>query len=53
MSAKITIDCAPITLQHNAVYDDIEKVKEATEIYIKIEPEKEQMLIGLVEQFMT
>ena len=48
-------NCKPIFLGHNAVYSEEtgEKVQEATEIYIEIEPEKEQDLANLVNQFMS
>ena len=50
----INNNCTPIYLGHNAVYgDDGEKIEEATEIYIEIEEEKEQLLNDLVNQFMA
>ena len=50
----ITNGCSPTVLCHNTIYnDDGEKISEATEIYIEIEPGKEEMLTDLVNQFMT
>ena len=50
----ISNECKPIKLSHNAVYDDDgNKISEATEIHIEIEPEKEEMLTDLVNQFMS
>ena len=47
-------NCKPIYLGHNAMYDEnCKKVKEATEIYIEIEEEREQELTGLVNLFMS
>lgn len=47
-------DCEPVSLNHNAKYNENgEKTQEATEIYIAIDEEKEQMLSGLVNQFMS
>ncbi len=47
-------DCTPVSLTHNTTYnEDGTKAQEATEIYIEIEPEKEEMLTNLVNQFMT
>lgn len=41
-------------LNHNAIYSERgERIKEATEIYIEIEKEKEQELTNLVEEFMS
>jgi hypothetical protein len=50
----INNDCQQIMLSHNANYSEYgEKTKEATEIHIEIEPEKEQQLVALVSQFMS
>lgn len=49
----IANNCFPTILSHNTVYEDGEKVTEATEIYIEIEPEKEGLLTDLVNQFMS
>lgn len=47
-------NCKPLFLMHNAEYNDLgEKIAEAMEIYIEIEPEKEQELTNLVNQFMS
>lgn len=47
-------DCIPKKIEHNANYNlEGEKIEEATEIYIEIEEEKVQKLIGLVNQFMS
>ena len=47
-------NCIPVYLGHNAEYDEEGyKTKEATEIYIEIEEEKEEELTDLVEQFMS
>ena len=47
-------NCTPISLNHNAFYNEEGiKTKEATEIYIEIEEEKEQELTDLVNQFMS
>lgn len=46
-------DCKPIELSHNAQYSENSKVSEATEIYIKVESEKETLLNQLVQQFMA
>jgi len=47
--------CKPIALTHNAKYDELLGIKtqEATEIYIVFEPEKEDLLNQLVQQFMS
>lgn len=50
----ISKKCAPMFLNHNAIYSERgERIKEATEIYIEIEKEKEQELTNLVEEFMS
>lgn len=50
----ITNDCIPVSLTHNAVYDESgEKVEEATEINIEVESEKEMLLSDLVSHFMA
>ena len=50
----INNDCEPITLCHNAIYDDDgNKATEATEIYIEIESEKQELLTNLVNSFMS
>lgn len=50
----IVNDCRPISLSHNAIYDeDGAKVAEATEIYIELEEEKQEELTVLVNQFMS
>jgi hypothetical protein len=46
--------CTPLSLMHNAVYNDKgEKVTEATEIQIEVEEGKENLLDQLVGQFMA
>jgi hypothetical protein len=47
-------NCKPLSLGHNAVYGILgEKEKEATEIYIEIDPEKEQFVDQLISDFMS
>ena len=46
--------CKPVSLCHNTQYsEDGNPANEATEIYIEIEPEKEELLADLVNQFMS
>lgn len=44
--------CIPLNLHHNRVYAE-SGITEATEIYIDVEPEKEELLINLVADFMN
>jgi len=50
-------NCTPTRVKHNARYLQDgpyrQKIEEATEIYIEIEPEKEALLQQLVAQFMA
>lgn len=44
--------CTPVSIGHNAVDDIVgDRIKDATEVYIKIEDEKVGMLTTLVERF--